>query len=60
MSVDCARSERFVDSAREEKILQINYLKKMYSGNRLLLLIVLTIADLTEKEMAEHITLEES
>ena len=60
MSVDCARSERFVDSAREEKILQLNYLKKMYSGNRLLLLIVLTIADLTEKEMAEHITLEES
>lgn len=59
MFADCARSVHSVDSARKEKILQIDYLKKIYSGSMILLLIILTIADMTEKEVAEHITLGE-
>lgn len=59
MFADCARSVHSVDSARKEKILQIDHLKKIYSGSMILLLIILTIADMTEKEVAEHITLGE-
>ena len=57
MFADCAHSVHSVDSARTEKISQT---EKIDSGSMLLPLIILTIVDMIEKEVAEHTTLGET